>query len=70
MSQSNRGQTFALIIGVFALACSAFCAYSGHETTACVIGGSTLVGLVVAFIKGKSNQSEELEESKPVKRNK
>jgi hypothetical protein len=42
-----------LIIGCVALAVSAYLAMNGHDTVAGIIGGTTVVGLVSAFVIGQ-----------------
>ncbi len=58
--QSSRGQSYALIIGLFALAGSTACILLGHEWPGTVLGVGGLTGLVTAFIVGKDKQSENL----------
>jgi len=53
----RRGQLFGLIIGLAALATCISALYFGHPTTAGVLGGSTLVGLVAVFVIGRRNGS-------------
>jgi len=65
IAQSARGQWFALIIGIFALSCSTFTIYQGHEWPGAVIGVGGITSLVVAFLKGKESQREDLENKKP-----
>lgn len=64
LSQSKRGQTFAFVLGLTGLLVATFLAYNGHETTACVLGGGSLVALASAFLGGKSTQKKEIEEKK------
>ncbi|WP_159077434.1 hypothetical protein [Polynucleobacter rarus] len=45
---------FALLIAMCGLGSSVYCAINGFQVVASVIGGATLVGLVTAFIVGKS----------------
>lgn len=47
------GQIFGFSIAVIALGGSVFLAIAGHEQTASVIGGSTLVALVSVFVFGR-----------------
>ena len=42
-----------LIIGCVALGVSAYVAMRGHDTVAGIIGGTTVVGLVSAFVIGQ-----------------
>lgn len=69
LRQSGRGQWFALTIGIFALSCSTFTIYQGHEWPGALLGVGGITGLVVAFLKGKDYQQENLQEKKPVKQN-
>lgn len=48
-----RGQRFGFSIGALALVSSVACAYIGEGTTASIIGGTTVVGLVSVFVVGK-----------------
>jgi len=48
------GLLFALLIAMCGLGSSVYCAINGFQVVASVIGGATLVGLVTAFIVGKS----------------
>jgi uncharacterized membrane protein len=47
------GLVFALVIAVVGLGIAAYLAMNNHDTAASIIGGTTLVGLVTAFIAGK-----------------
>lgn len=49
----ERGQLFGFSIGALALVSSVICAYLGEGTTASIIGGTTVVGLVSVFVIGK-----------------
>jgi len=48
------GLLFALLIAMCGLGSSVYSAMNGFQVVASVIGGATLVGLVTAFIVGKS----------------
>jgi uncharacterized membrane protein len=50
------GQVFGLIIGVVGLASAVYAATHGAQTAGAVIGGTTVVGLVGAFVIGKSKE--------------
>lgn len=52
-SEVKRGQKYALFMGSFAITASVIAAFIGAEKTAMIIGGSTVVGLVTAFIIGR-----------------
>lgn len=47
------GLVFALLIALVGLGAATYLAMNGREITASVIGGTTLVGLVTAFVAGK-----------------
>ncbi|MBM4124041.1 MAG: DUF2335 domain-containing protein [Nitrospira sp.] len=51
--ERRLGQIFGFLIAVIALAASVFLAFTGHETTASVIGGATLIALVSIFVVGR-----------------
>jgi uncharacterized membrane protein len=57
-SEVKRGQIFAFVIGLAALLASMFALYMGSPTVAGIIGGTTVVGLVSAFIIGRFVKSE------------
>ncbi len=63
-SQSARGQNFALVIGMTGLILGFIAIICGHDTAGATLGGVTLVGLVTAFITGKSSQKKDLERKK------
>lgn len=44
------GQIFGLIIGILGLTISAYLALHGAQTTAAIIGGSTVLGLTGSFL--------------------
>lgn len=45
---------FALIVAGGCISASVYLAISGHDVPASIIGGTTVVGLVAAFIAGRS----------------
>lgn len=47
------GLIFALIVALAGLGAAVYCAILGREIVASVLGGTTLVGMVTAFIVGK-----------------
>jgi len=47
------GLVFALLVAVAGLGCAVYLALRDHDVVASVIGGTTLVGLVTAFIAGR-----------------
>lgn len=52
------GLVFALVIAIIGLGAAVYLAMNHHETTASIIGGATLVGLVAAFIAGKKSDNK------------
>ncbi len=50
---SFRGQWFALSLSVLFGAASVYLAMNGHEITAGILGGSTLLGLASIFVLRK-----------------
>lgn len=52
------GLVFALLIAIAGLGTSAYLAMNSHDAVAAVIGGTTLVGLVTAFIAGKRSDAK------------
>lgn len=64
-TQSQRGQTYGLIIGIFGITVGATVALLGHDAVGAVIGGTTVVSLAVAFITGRRVQQRELQEKRP-----
>nr|WP_277881299.1 DUF2335 domain-containing protein [Leptolyngbya sp. FACHB-17] len=53
------GQVFGLLIGLGGLCTAAFLGYLGESTAASVIGGTTVVGLVTAFIQGRKVETSD-----------
>lgn len=51
------GLVFALLIAIVGLGSAVYLSLNGHDVTASVLGGGTLVGLVTAFIAGKKPPS-------------
>lgn len=51
--EANRGQNYALIIGLFSIAAGTFAAIMGAEIAGGFIGSTGVVGLVTAFIIGR-----------------
>ena len=54
ISTINRGQTFGFCFGLTSLLAACILAYLQDSTTASIIGGSTVVTVVLAFIAGKA----------------
>ena len=63
--QATRGQYFGLIIGLTGLGLGAYVGVRGFPWLGASLGGATLVSLVVAFLKGKNEQSKSLAEKRP-----
>lgn len=59
-TQADRGQWFAFIIALVCVGAALAAALSGHDTFAGVLGSTTIIGLVGAFIAGKSSQRKSL----------
>ncbi len=49
----RRGQTCGVIVAPAAFATAAWLGHLGHSTTAAIVGGGAVVGLVSVFITGK-----------------
>lgn len=58
--ESSLGQKFGFIIALLGLGVSTLLSLTGHETVAGIIGGSTILGLTTAFIKGREQQKSNL----------
>jgi uncharacterized membrane protein len=65
MLQSNIGQVLAFLIGLAAIGAATYCIINGHDFSGSILGVGGLTSLVTAFIKGKSQQSRNLEERHP-----
>lgn len=57
-NQSSTGQWMAFILALFFGLVSWDLAKNGHETTAAIIGGIDIVGLVTVFITGRISNSK------------
>ena len=55
----RRGQTFALVMGLAALAATVATASTGHDGVATALAVSCVVGLVGAFLGGRLAASKE-----------
>lgn len=53
----RRGQFFGFFASLVAFAVVGFAAYHGREVVASIVGGSTVVGLVIAFVATGRNGS-------------
>jgi uncharacterized membrane protein len=62
--QGTCGQVFALIISLSALGLGTYAAVNGQAAFGSLIGGTTLVSLVSAFLYAQSSQKRELSEKK------
>lgn len=62
LSQSKRGQSFGLLIGLTALMGGVVCIMTGHEWSGAFLGGGGLTGLVSVFVIGKNKQSKSLQD--------
>jgi uncharacterized membrane protein len=51
--QIKRGQTYAFWLAVIAFACCLGALFMGSETVAGIIAGTTIGGLITAFVVGK-----------------
>lgn len=51
--ERKRGQWMGLIVSLAAFICAAYCASQGQGAAASIIGGTTVVGLVSAFVLGR-----------------
>lgn len=59
VKQSSRGQWFGLIIGLAGLGVSLVMALTGHDVTAGIIGGTSVLGLVTVFVTGQRIEKKE-----------
>jgi uncharacterized membrane protein len=62
LTQSKRGQTFGLLIGLTALVGGVVCIMFGHEWSGAFLGGGGLTGLVSVFVIGKKKQAKSLDD--------
>lgn len=60
--QSGRGQIFAFVLAIVALIISLVATLCGYQTVGSIIGGSTVVSLVIVFITGKHLQTKSLQQ--------
>lgn len=51
--EMKRGQWMALVVALSAFTTACILGYQGHPATAAIVGGTTVVGLVTAFIVGR-----------------
>ncbi|MDR1305347.1 MAG: DUF2335 domain-containing protein [Verrucomicrobiales bacterium] len=52
------GQVLAFLIAIGGLFATVYLAINNHEWVASIVGGTTIVGLVAAFIKGQNAQNK------------
>jgi len=57
--QISRGQTFGFILGLSAIGASVYAVTIGYPEVATILGGTTVVGLVTAFVVGRVVKSRE-----------
>src|SRR5690606_26344451 len=62
--QNRRGQVCAVIVALSAFACAGFLGFVGAHASAAIVGGTTVVSLVTAFVVGRSQHKQE--DEKPV----
>lgn len=62
LTQSKRGQTFGLVIGLTAILGGVACILLGHEWSGAFLGGGGLTGLVSVFVIGKRRQGKSLDD--------
>ena len=55
--EAMRGQNFALLIGVVGFAVSAWAAYCGQQIVGAVVGGTSILSLVGAFLAGRKKDT-------------
>jgi uncharacterized membrane protein len=53
-----RGQLIGLFIGTLGICGALYLSYNDHDTVAAIIGGTTVVTLVSAFIFGKNQENK------------
>jgi uncharacterized membrane protein len=49
-AERKRGQYCAVVVCLLAFSAASYCAYVGATTAAAIIGGTTVVSLVIAFL--------------------
>lgn len=64
VKNSNKGLNFGFIIALVGILSSVAAMYLGFEIGGSVLGGSTILGLVYAFIYGSRKRIEELAEKR------
>lgn len=57
VAEIKRGQWFAFVVAMTALAASVAAAALGYPAVAGVVGGTTVVGLVTVFVVGRQARS-------------
>lgn len=64
ISSYRLGQVLGFLIATLALFVASLCVYFGHEWPASIIGGTTVVGLVYAFVLGRTASGPKESDSK------
>lgn len=59
ISESKRGQYFGLSIAVMFLIAAVVLGINGHDWLAAILGGGTLVSLVLAFLSNRQTKSSD-----------
>ncbi len=67
--KARRGQYYALIIAILGISASVILSLQNHDVVAGIIGGSTIIGLVGAFLSGKVQIRKSLESKAPTSTN-
>lgn len=60
----KRGQWMGFVLAVISLGLATYLSINGHDVTASIIGGTTVVGLVSAFVIGRITQPATAKEDK------
>ncbi len=63
--QSDRGQHLGFVVAVVFLGGALWVTFAGHDAVGGILGGTTIVGIVTAFVTGKWQQKKDLEEKSP-----
>lgn len=50
LDQSKYGQIYGFVLSVLLIGSSVYLAATGHEKTACVLGGGTIIALAIIFV--------------------
>lgn len=60
LKESERGQWLAFSVAILCIAATTAVTFGGYPTVGCVLGGTTVVGLVTVFVVGKREQKRDL----------